>query len=413
MSQPDAASTIKPVPIERAVAGMWFHRLGGSGFHHAFVRHSFTLEARDIALLVEGGVTEILIDTAKGLDLPPEPVAVPAETEAATAASAPSGRAPVVASGRGDFALELEAAKRVCAQGKALMVDLFNDARMGKAVTPEVADGLISEITESVSRHPDALISVARLKHHDDYTYLHSVAVAALMVGVGLRLGITGDALRELGMAGMLHDLGKALMPHTVLNKPGALTEEEFLIMKAHPQRGHDMLVEGGGATEVVRDVALHHHEKWDGRGYPHGLAGEAISLPARMGAICDVYDAISSNRPYKKAWGPAESVQRMVSWKGHFDETLFKAFVRTVGIYPVGALVMLESGRLGVVLEQNDGSLLKPRVKVFFNARKKQPLFVKVVDLADPATQDRIVGMESEANWKFPQLEKLWLEQG
>jgi HD-GYP domain-containing protein (c-di-GMP phosphodiesterase class II) len=407
MPTPVAESTIKPVPIERAVAGMWFHRLGGNGYHHAFIKHSFLLDARDIELLAEGGVSEILIDTAKGLDVPPEPEPVPAVAPLHPAPQA----APAVITRRSDIAFELEAAKRVCAEGKALMVDLFNDVRMGKAVTPEVADGLISEITESVSRHPDALISVVRLKHHDDYTYLHSVAVAALMVGVGTRIGLTGDALREAGMAGMLHDLGKAVMPHQVLNKPGALTDEEFQIMKAHPRRGYDMLLEGGGASAAVRDVALHHHEKYDGRGYPDGLAGEAISELARIGAICDVYDAISSNRPYKKAWGPAESVQRMAGWKGHFDDYLFKAFVRTVGIYPVGALVMLESGRLGVVLEQSDESLLKPRVKVFFNARKKEPIFQKVVDLADAAVSDRIVGMEALSNWNFPNFDKLWLE--
>lgn len=182
--------------------------------------------------------------------------------------------------------------------------------------------------------------------------------------------------------------------------------------MKAHPHRGWEMLKLGGTASEPVLDVALHHHEKIDGSGYPHGLAGEAISRMAKMGAVCDVYDAITSNRPYKKAWGPAESLQRMVGWKGHFDPEVFKAFVRSIGIYPIGALVRLESERLAVVLDQGEGSLLTPKVRVFFNARKREPIFLKDLDLGAADCGDRIVGLESAEKWNFPHLDKLWLAQ-
>ncbi len=440
---------IKPVPITRARPGMWFHRLGGSGFHHAFVKNGFLLEARDIEVLAEGGVEELIIDTDKGLDLEPDdsaadapPVADLASGDGAVApvvldAPAPATRtddveglpevlpeppveaatpvaAPAAAplSPRHSMDQELHRARRICQDSKAQVVALFNDARLGRAIQPEAVMPMVEEINDSVSRHPDALLSVVRLKNHDEYTYMHSVAVCALMVALARRLGLPEDQVRDAGAAGMLHDLGKAAMPLNVLNKPGALSDDEFKIMKAHPVRGYHMLVQSGSASEAVLDVALHHHEKFDGTGYPHNLKGDAIGLMARMGAVCDVYDAITSNRPYKKAWGPAESLQRMVSWKGHFDELMLKAFIRSVGIYPVGALVRLESDRLGVVLEQGESSLLAPKVRVFFNARKREPVFIKDIDLGAPDCGDRIVGLESADKWNFPNMEKLWLAQ-
>ena len=182
--------------------------------------------------------------------------------------------------------------------------------------------------------------------------------------------------------------------------------------MRAHPNLGYEMLRIGGTTSESVLDVVLHHHERFDGSGYPHGLQGDAIGLMARMGAITDVYDAITSNRPYKKAWGPAESLQRMLSWKGHFDDSVFKAFIRSIGIYPVGSLVRLASERLAVVLEQAEDSLLTPKVRVFFHARRRESVFIKDLDLAAPGCADRIVGLESLEKWNFQQLDKLWLTQ-
>ena len=337
---------LKPVPIDRVRAGMWFHRLGGSGYHHAFVKRGFLLEARDIEVLAEGGVDELIIDTEKGLDVdmdeaiaapapeaPAEPRASPEAvtdapretgatpgdaTPAAEAAAPPPTVAPVApatpALPRTGMDEELHRARRICQDSKAQVIALFNDARLGKAIQPEAVMPMVEEINASVSRHPDALLSVARLKTHDEYTDMHSGAVCALMVALARRLGLPEDQVRDAGAAGMLHDLGKAAMPLNVLNKPGALSDDEFKIMKAHPVRGYDMLKQSGTASEAVLDVALHHHEKFDGTGYPHNLKGDAIGLMARMGAVCDVYDAITSNRPYKKAWGPAESLQRMVS---------------------------------------------------------------------------------------------------
>jgi HD-GYP domain-containing protein (c-di-GMP phosphodiesterase class II) len=306
---------------------------------------------------------------------------------------------------------ELRQAAAVCGQGRRAVVSMFNEARMGRALDAESCLPLVDDISSSVMRNPGALVSLARLKTQDDYSYMHSVAVCALMVALSRQLGQDDDTCRRAGLAGLLHDLGKAVMPLQVLNKPGRLTDEEFAIMRTHPVRGHELLLEGQGADGDTLEVCLHHHERVDGTGYPHGLSGDAISLVARMGAVCDVYDAITSNRPYKAGWDPAESIARMASWKGHFDETVFSAFVRSLGIYPVGSLVRLESGRLAVVLEQNPQALVSPVVRVFFSTQQQLHLAPSRLDLSRPRCQDRIVARESPEKWGFSRLDDLWLD--
>jgi putative nucleotidyltransferase with HDIG domain len=287
---------------------------------------------------------------------------------------------------------------------------MFEEARMGNTVDVGGARLLVEEISDSVSRNPGALISLARLKTADDYTYMHSVAVCAMMVALAKQLGLDEAQVRSAGLAGLLHDLGKAVMPIEVLNKPGKLTDEEFTVIKSHPVEGHKMLLGGVNIDPIVLDVCLHHHEKTDGSGYPSGLKGPEISLFAKMGAVCDVYDAITSNRPYKAGWDPAESLRKMAEWaNGHFDPQVFQAFVKSMGIYPVGSLVQLSSGRIGVVVEQTSKMLTTPSVKVFFSTKSNLRILPQIIDLSRPENKEKIVSREDPAKWRFPDLHELW----
>ena len=405
-----ARTMLRKIPIQQLRIGMHIHEVCGSWLDHPFWRASFKVEnARQIEQLLSA-VKEVVIDTAKGVDIPaagaPTPVAVLDDIEVPL--SVPTAEVVVPdatvrpAPAPASLAQEIERATAIVAQAGSAMRSMFADVRMGKAVDTEHCLPLVEDITDSVTRNPGALVSLARLKTSDDYTYMHSVAVCALMVALARQLGLNEADTREAGLAGLVHDLGKALMPLEVLNKPGALTPAEFAIMKGHPEAGHRMLVEGKGAGPVALDVCLHHHEKVNGRGYPHGLAGEAISLFARMGAVCDVYDAITSNRPYKRGWDPADSIQKMAQWakEGHFDERIFQAFVKSIGIYPTGSLVRLESGRLGVVQEQHPEKLMNPVVRAFYNANKKHYIPPETVDLAQRGCRDKLVGHESFDAW-------------
>lgn len=157
---------------------------------------------------------------------------------------------------------------------------------------------------------------MARLKTADTYTYLHSVAVSALMTVLARQLGLSDEDTMVAALGGLLHDMGKAAVPPAILNKPGRLTGGEFDVIRRHPELGRALLVAAGLNSRPVLDIVLHHHEKIDGTGYPQRLAGDAIPRLAKMGAVCDVYDAITSNRPYKQGWDPAESLKRMATWE-------------------------------------------------------------------------------------------------
>jgi len=196
-----------------------------------------------------------------------------------------------------------------------------------------------------------------------------------------------------------------------VLNKPGKLTDEEFSVVRQHPVTGHRALLDSKSVGDIPLDVCLHHHEKVNGTGYPHGLKDERISLFAKMGAVCDVYDAITSNRPYKSGWHPADAVRKMAEWSsGHFDGRVFQAFVKTIGIYPVGALVRLSSGRLGVVVEQSEPSLLAPVVRVFFSTKANAYVQPELVDLSQPGCREKIAGHEQAAKWGIKHADRFWI---
>jgi len=307
-------------------------------------------------------------------------------------------------------AQEMDRAANICRRSKQAVISMFAEARMGNTLEVGGAKLLVEEITDSVSRNPGALISLARLKTADDYTYMHSVAVCAMMVALAKQLGLDETQTRAAGLAGLLHDLGKAVMPMDVLNKPGKLTDAEFSIIKSHPVEGHKMLLGGVNVDPVAIEVCLYHHEKMDGSGYPDGLKGDQISLWARMGAVCDVYDAITSDRPYKSGWDPAESLRKMAEWtKGHFDPRVFQAFVKAMGIYPVGSLVRLSSGRIGVVMEQTVKSLTVPRVKVFFSTKTDMRILPEIIDLSLSSCRDRIASREDPGRWHFSDLNELW----
>ncbi|MCY4753232.1 HD-GYP domain-containing protein [Pelomonas aquatica] len=397
---------LKKIPTSEARLGMFLQALEGSWLSHPFWKTSFVLtEEADLAALKASGVAAVWIDVDRGCDVGPvaAPAAVPARPAAPAAAPA-AARQP-----NAHFEDEIGRAAEVLHRSRQAVTALFTEARLGNAIDSESCLPIVEQVASSLARNPSAFISLARLKTRDDYTYMHSVAVCGLMVSLARQMGMGDAEAREAGLAGLLHDVGKMQMPLEVLNKPGSLTDAEFSVMRSHPERGWELLKEGAKVPATALDVCLHHHEKIDGTGYPHKLAGEQISLLARMGAVCDVYDAITSTRPYKAAWDPAGSLQRMAQWKGQFDPAVFQAFVKSVGIYPTGTLVRLQSGRLAVVVDQNPASLVAPRVKVFYSTKSNMPIPVQLLDLAAPGTSDRIAGREPPENWGFNYLEDFW----
>ena len=371
---------------------------------HPFWKKSFLLESsEDLNTLQTCGIQEVWIDTAMGIDVESDVVAISAEEHQQKiaeelqrmAASTPQVIAKI------SIQQELETARKLQAKSKAAVTSMFNEVRMGNAIKVSEAAPLVEEISQSITRNPEAFLNLARLKTKDDYTYMHSVAVCALMIALGKQLGLNSADLKEVGLAGLLHDVGKMMIPDDILNKPGKLTDEEFEIIKGHPMKGWELLHGSPDITATALDVCLHHHERVDGKGYPDNLSGDKLTLFARMGAVCDVYDALTSNRCYKNGWEPADTIRKMAEWKdGHFDERVFQAFVKTIGIYPSGTLVRLKSGRLAIVFEQTEKSLLMPIVKVFFSTKSNEPILPEMIDLS--RSQESIASAEDPIKWGF-----------
>ncbi|MDD2712277.1 MAG: HD-GYP domain-containing protein [Simplicispira sp.] len=417
---------LKRISVQHLTLGMHIHEFCGSWMEHPFWRTQFTLsDPKDIASIRASAIREVWIDVSIGLDIAPgvastsrQEVEERIDTDFSHLEDLPplqvTAPMPLMPEPRSQaptsMQKELKTASTICQRSKQAVVAMFQEARMGRAVDAASTQSLVQNISDSISRHPNALISLARLKVADDYSYMHSVAVCALMVALARQIGLNDAQVHTAGLAGLLHDLGKAAIPLSVLNKPGKLTDEEFAVVRNHPVQGHQMLQRAANLESAVLDACLHHHEKMDGSGYPDKLPGTQISLIAKMTAICDVYDAITSDRPYKSGWDPSESLRRMAEWTNdHFDRQLFHAFVKSIGIYPVGSLVRLSCGRVGVVIEQGQGLLTTPRVKVFFSTHQDSLIPPEVLNLAEPGCQEKIVAREDPEKWRAHDLTELW----
>lgn len=403
----NASSSIKKISVGQLRPGMYIHDINCSWLDHPFVGNSFAVQdegrVREIAAL---GIREVYIDTRRGADV----VDAVTEVEVQQAIDAqladiareqPEEILPV------PLGAEVRRARELHGEANRIIRGLSQDIRLGKQIELEKVEPLVENMVDSIFRNQDALLPLARLKDHDNYTFQHSVSVCALLVSFGRSLGFSRDIIKELGIGGLLHDVGKARVPDNILNKPAKLTEAEFTKMKSHVVQSIIILQSTPGISQIALDVAGQHHERYDGSGYPNKLKAEEISLYGRMGAIVDVYDAISSDRVYHKGMPPTAALGRLLEWsRHHFDPDLVKAYVKAVGIYPTGSLVRLDSGRLGVVLEQNADNMLKPRVQVIFHAEFKRYLQPEIEDLS--WNRDSISGAEDFATWGIDP--KRWL---
>lgn len=393
----------KKISVEQLKPGMYVCDLGADWMDHPFLRSQFAVkDEATIRKIVDAGIREVYIDSARGLDVADAPteheVRKEIEAEMFRVAAAP---APVRHARTSE---EIGRAKVVHGEANKIIHNIMNDVRLGKQVQLEAVEPVVEQMTESILRNAGALLSLCRVKNKDDYTFQHSVSVCALLVAFCRAAGLDAQTIHLAGIGGLLHDLGKVKVPTKLLNKPARYTEDEFTQMKNHVVESKKILDTTDGISEISIQIAFEHHERYDGSGYSQGLKGEEISKMGRMAAICDVYDAITSNRVYHQGMAPHEALRKIFEWsKFHFDPLLVQQFMRATGIYPVGTMVMLESGRIAVVLEQAEVSLLQPLVKVFYDSRQMIYIEPAEVNLAKPLGHgggDKIVGYETPEKW-------------
>lgn len=393
---------IKKIPVSLLEPGMYVSDFNAGWLTHPFAFNSMMIASDgDVAKVLAAGIRDVYIDTDRGRNVGE---AVPTADEAQRETfrkieQMALQESPLVPASRVSRSEEMSHAHAAFSEATRVVHRLMDDVRFGRQFEIAATRPTVEKIVASVMRNSNAMMTMRRLKSLDDYTFLHSVNVCAMLVSFAKVLEMDLGSIHDLALGGLIHDVGKMRLAQAVLNKPGRLTEEEFIHVKSHVVLGSDLMLQAPGVPALALEVLALHHERADGSGYPNGLKGGEISAAGKMAAIVDVYDAITSDRAYRKAISPAAAVQKLFEWSGYgFDPEMTHLFLKSVGIYPIGTLVSLESGRLGIVIEQSDSQLLTPVVRVMYDGRRQHYLVPEDVDLSRPfgaGGGDRIVGYE------------------
>lgn len=288
---------------------------------------------------------------------------------------------------------ELESARIAYREALDLVERLWNSIDAGQPMAlPEVRQ-TVNGVVESVLRNPDAFMWLRLLRSSDDYTYRHAVDSCGLAAAFGRQLGIPREMLGDLAMGALLLDIGKVKMPPQLLSKAAPLTEKEMTLLRSHVDVGVKLIKASGQAAVTTLEMVQTHHERFNGEGYPRGLAGTQIPVVGRIAAIIDCYDAITSDRPYQKAIAPHEAVRLMYEWRNvDFQEELVEHFIQCLGIYPTGSLVELNTGEVGIVYAQNRVRRLRPKLLMVLDKDKKPYGFSPTRDLVtEPENEEGI----------------------
>jgi len=398
---------IKKIAIDQLKPGMYVHDLNCSWMDHPFFSSRFAVtDTAMIRKIRTVGIHDLYIDTDKGDDVPDTKTESEVNEELQHELDWIAEHEPDKESLRvraTSLREERGYAERIQKEASGVITGIMSDVRLGKQVEVERVEPVVEKMVASIFRNQHALLSLGRIRQMDQYTFEHSVSVGVLLIAFAKAMGLDRDVIQQIGIGALLHDIGKIKVPDHILNKPGKLTDEEFAVMKSHVVHSEKILTATAGISATAIAVAAQHHERYDGTGYPRGLTGDEISLYGQMAAIVDVYDAITADRCYHKGQSPTVVLRKLLEWsKFHFNPELVQHFIHTVGIYPVGTLVRLDSGRLAVVLEPGEKDLLHPVVRIIYDTNKRTYISPRTVDLSHPGKygEDRIANYEEPAKW-------------
>jgi putative nucleotidyltransferase with HDIG domain len=402
---------IKKVRVEDLQVGMFIADLNAPWVNHPFLTNHKTVRTpRDIDALAQHGIAEVYIDVSKGKD---SSRAV-ADDEADAALSSRL-QADLAEPEPGEGALEektpyeeeLRKAKEIYDEARLVISRVLDAVRVGESVDGEATRATVIKMVDSVFRNRDALLTLARLKSYDEYTLYHCLNVAVLTLHLGASLGIRQGELLRLGIGSILHDVGKLRLPLELVEKGERLTPEEFEIVKTHAVQGASIILQCASVPNDSALAALNHHERYDGSGYPRGVSGLSVGKFGLIVAVVDVYDAMTSDRSYKRRLSPTQALKKIYEWAGSYFHPIYaQKFIQCLGIYPIGSSVVLDTGELGVVLRQNREQTLRPWIRLCRTPEGRSLIEPVDVDLreSDPSGQksharsvERVLRREAE----------------
>lgn len=330
--------------------------------------------AKVITHLQSKGVESVLIDTSKSLVVQDKIVIPPANSQAQ----------PLI--------LEINKAKKIFNESKALQKKIFDDALSGRDIDLSPVVEITDQAIDTIFKNPDALACIINIRQKDEYLLEHSVSVSILISIFARYLNIDKQIVRQLAVGAFLHDVGKIMIPDSVLNKPGKLTDKEFTVMKTHVNHSIKIIEQTKGISEISLEVAALHHEKLDGTGYPYQISENKITQYGRMVAICDIFDALTADRVYKDGYSHIKSfsILRKLAEQQHLDKRLVDIFIKCLGVYPVGSLVELGSKKLAIVEGRNYDDPIRPKVRSFYSVDDHRYVMTQDIDLSK--TEDFIV---------------------
>lgn len=408
---------LKQIAVSDVELGMFVHKFEGGWFDHPFWKAKFLIEDEDkLAAIRDSRVCTVVIDTARGRDVGgPSPQAggpssgqAPAPANARVKSIKQRTAAQLAPAQPVSMSQEVETARAIADQARDKLGKTFIAARLGKALDVRKVEPVVSDILASVRRNPQAFSGLMRCKLKNEQIFRHALSVSALMVALADRIKLPPQDIHNCGLAGMLLDIGINYLPAGSEPPCGNYRNIEDRIWKNHVMLGYRALQNDGALPQLVLDACLQHHERMDGKGFPQGLPGDQIAPVARMAAICDSFEFLLTGSDGKRRLDPAAAIAAMRAQSGAFDEDILRLFIETVGLYPVGAFVVLHSSKLAMVIDEDRKDPMRPVVQAFYSLEAGERILPHRIALAEGNDNERIVGIADLAGLDLPEDEQL-----
>jgi HD-GYP domain-containing protein (c-di-GMP phosphodiesterase class II) len=384
---------IKKIQIKELRPGMFISDLNAPYKQHPFLTNSVKVKNEKVLdKIIKSGIIEVIIDTDKGESVDLDDKWQPLEKKVLEEIADKTKDLPQQEIKK-PLKEEIKEAELIRKEANSIIQELVMDVQHGKSLALSQVENVVEKVISSVVKNQHALSSLAKIRQTNQFLFEHSISSCALMIGFGKTMGFDDNLQHEAGVGALLHDIGMSTVSSKIINKPGKLTQFEYSIVKKHVENGSEILKKTTNIKDIPLLVAGEHHERYNGNGYPFKLKGEEISIYGQMMSIVDVYDAITSNRGYRRAITSSEALILLLSSSDKdFKGELVQRFIQSVGIYSFGTLIRLANGLLGVVIDVKSKSLLYPVLRIFMD-NKNNRLSPYDIDLTN---------FESDENYKI-----------